>query len=502
MTDFIKRERLCRFFHQSQAQNPAPEMLESQRWGGSHMIELLNSENFREFLEHIDSGIQIVDNRGRIIYCNQRVAYLDQLNRERAVGRHILEIYPSLDHKTSTILKVLETGQPIIDYLQTFVNYNGIKITTINTTLPVRIRGKIKGAVEISRDITQVKNLSERIVDLEAELVGGAARDFPARKGSNRAIYNFIDIIGQNRHILELKSQAFKASRTSSPVMVYGETGTGKELFVHAIHNASARNSQPFIAQNCAALPASLLEGILFGTVKGSFTGADNRPGLFELANGGTLFLDEINSMPIELQAKLLRVLQDGCIRRIGDVGTVYVDVRIIAAASRSPMDAVKSGSLRGDLYYRLNVVSLRIPPLRERKDDMPLLTEYFIRMYNRSMGKEVTGIHSKVKEMFLAYSWPGNVRELQHVIEGAMNMIEGHIITPDNLPHGFNEYFRSGVAVKDNSPSLKQTLEQVERSMILDALRVSDMNTTKAAQLLDLPRQTLQYKILKYDIK
>ena len=311
-----------------------------------------------------------------------------------------------------------------------------------------------------------------------------------------------MDIIGQNRHMLELKSLAFKASRTSSPVMVYGETGTGKELFVHAIHNASPRSRKPFIAQNCAALPATLLEGILFGTVKGSFTGADNRPGLFELANGGTLFLDEINCMPIELQAKLLRVLQDGCVRRIGDVATMYVDVRIIAATSVSPMDAVRSGNLREDLYYRLNVVSLRIPPLKERKDDIPLLTGHFIEMYNGIMGKAVTGVSPMVSKLFYSYSWPGNVRELQHVIEGAMNMIEGPVITPDSLPQGFNEYFKSDAAAKSGSLSLNKTLERMERDMIMRALGVSGMNITKAAQVLDIPRQTLQYKMLKYDIK
>ena len=466
------------------------------------MLELLNGDNFRELLEHIDSGIQVVDNRGIIVYCNKRVAYLDHLNKDRAVGRHILEIYPSLDHKTSTILKVLESGKPIIDHLQTFVNYNGNRITTINTTLPIRVRGRIKGAVEISRDITQVKNLSERIVDLEAELIGDPGGDTPGRKISNRAVYSFMDIIGHNRDMLELKSLAFKVSRTTSPVMVYGETGTGKELFVHAIHNASPRSRKPFIAQNCAALPATLLEGILFGTVKGSFTGADNRPGLFELASGGTLFLDEIDSMPIELQAKLLRVLQDGCVRRIGDAGTVYVDVRVIAATSTIPMDAVRSGSLREDLYYRLNVVSLRMPLLRERKDDIPLLIDHFIDMYNRTMGKAVTGISPKVREMFYSYSWPGNVRELQHVIEGAMNMIESPVITPDNLPQSFKEYFKNDITLKGYGPSLNQTLEQVERDMILSALGVSDMNITKAAQILDIPRQTLQYKMLKHNIK
>lgn len=466
------------------------------------MLDILTGEHFREILEHIDAGIQIVDSRGRIVYCNKQVAFLDHLNREKALGRHILEIYPSLDHNTSTILKVLETGEPIIDHQQTFTNYNGKKITTINTTLPIKVKGRIKGAVEISRDITQVKKLSERIVDLEAELAGESARNIKDRKNGNRAIYTFMDIIGQNKQILELKSLAFKASRTSSPILVYGETGTGKELFVHSIHNASARKKKPFVAQNCAALPATLLEGILFGTVKGSFTGADNRPGLFELAHEGTLFLDEIDSMPVELQAKLLRVLQDGCVRRIGDLNTVNVDVRIIAATSKNPLEAVKNNQLREDLYYRLNVVSLRIPPLRERKDDIMLLVEYFIQMYNRVMGKNVKGIDPSVRDMFYAYSWPGNVRELQHVIEGAMNIIEGRYIGKEDLPRSFREYFKSHLSSKERPPSLKQTLEQVEREMIYNALEASEMNITRAAQLLDIPRQTLQYKMSKYGIR
>ncbi|MBA1334835.1 MAG: Arginine utilization regulatory protein RocR [Firmicutes bacterium] len=466
------------------------------------MLEQLSSENFKEFLDYVDSGIQVVDSRGRIVYCNKHVAYLDDVNRERAIGRHILEIYPSLDHDTSTILKVLETGQPIIDNQQTFINYKGKKITTINTTLPIKVKGRIKGAVEISRDITQVKKLSERIVDLEAELVGDGSRSIKDKKNGNKAVYTFMDIVGQNRQILELKSLAFKASQTSSPIMVYGETGTGKELFVHAVHNASSRRKKPFIAQNCAALPATLLEGILFGTVKGSFTGADNRPGLFELADGGTLFLDEIDSMPVELQAKLLRVLQDGCVRRIGDLDTVYVDVRIIAATSKNPLDAVKARHLREDLYYRLNVVSLRVPPLRERKDDIPLLTDHFIQVYNRTMDKGIREIEPKVRDMFYAYSWPGNVRELQHVIEGAMNIIEGDTLGAADLPHGFNEYFKSDIAMKDRHLSLKDTLEQVEKEMIYNALGTCDMNITKAAEKLDIPRQTLQYKMAKYGIK
>lgn len=470
------------------------------------MIDSLFKENIEEILDHIDDGIHIVDSSGRIIYYNKFAAELDAINPEEAIGRHILEIYPSLTAETSTILQVIKSGTPILNHQQSFRNYRGQVITTINSTIPIKSGRKIIGAVEISKDITEVKKLSEKVVDLQAELLKEDLKEErpQRRKDGSGAIYNFADIIGITEVMLKLKKDALSVSNSPSPVMVYGETGTGKELLVHAIHNASPRRNKPFIAQNCAAIPDTLLESILFGTVKGSFTGAENRPGLFELANGGTLFLDEVNSMSINLQAKLLRVLQDGNVRRVGDTKVTHVDVRIMTAIGTDPREALASRSIRDDLFYRLSVISLRMPPLRERYEDIPVLTKFFIDKYNKILGKNIKGITQSAMDFFMSYPWYGNVRELEHAIEGAMNMADGDEITPKSLPHYLQDIY-----VKNKSKSkraeikpLTETINKVESIMIQRALQKTGGNITRAAEILEIPRQTLQYKINKYNIK
>jgi arginine utilization regulatory protein len=461
------------------------------------MRELLTQENLEIILDYVSDGIQAIDKKGNIIYCNRTSAMLDDINREDAIGRHVLSIYPSLKKETSTLLKVVETGISIFNAEQTYTNYRGKKITTVNSTLPIKLKGEIVGAIEISRNITDVKALSEKLVDLQNKIYGGKDKK---RTESDEAKYTFEDIIGNSKELLKVKSLAMKAAQTVSPILVYGDTGTGKELLVQAIHNAGLRRSKSFVAQNCAALPANLLEGILFGTVKGSFTGADNRPGLFEVADGGTLFLDEINSMPLELQAKLLRVLQDGRIRRVGDIKTTKVNVRVIAATNIDPALAVQKGCLRRDLYYRLNTITIGLPDLKDRKEDIPLLTEHFIKKYNKLLYRNVKGISSEVASIFQSYHWPGNVRELEHVIEGAMNIIDGDIIALDYLPENLIEFHReTGVEAQTEDLPLKTAVENLEKKLIIKALKKSNHNISRAASLLDIPRQTLQYKIKKY---
>lgn len=466
------------------------------------MIDSLFKENIEEILDHIDDGIHIVDSSGKIIYYNKFAAELDAINPEEAIGRHILEIYPSLTAETSTIMKVIRNGHPILNNQQSFRNYRGQVITTINSTIPIKSGRRIIGAVEISKDITEVKKLSERVVDLQAELL--KEKNPPRKKDGSGAIYNFADIIGVADIMLKLKKDALSVSNSPSPVMVYGETGTGKELLVHAIHSASQRRSKPFIAQNCAAIPETLLESILFGTVKGSFTGAENRPGLFELADGGTLFLDEINSMSTNLQAKLLRVLQDNNVRRVGDTKVTHVDVRIMTAINRDPREALSNRTIRDDLFYRLSVISLRMPSLRERYEDIPVLTKFFIEKYNKILGKNIKGISAGAMDFFMSYPWYGNVRELEHAIEGAMNMAEGNEIIPKCLPHYLQDTYsknRSKMKRTEIKP-LTETINKVESIMILRAMQKTGGNITRAAEILEIPRQTLQYKISKYDIK
>ncbi|WP_053954777.1 sigma-54 interaction domain-containing protein [Inediibacterium massiliense] len=463
------------------------------------MEMIFSKSNVEKILDYVEEGIQIIDARGRIVYFNCSAAQYEDLKREEAIGKHILDVYPSLDPETSTLLKAIETGVPTFDIQQSFLSYKGNKITTVNSSFPIKARGKIIGAIEISRNITDVKELSERVMVLQEQLLYKEKKD---HKSQDSTTFTFLDIVGKSKEILKVKELALKASQTSSPVMIYGETGTGKELFVHAIHASSPRRSKPFIAQNCGALPASLLESILFGTVKGSFTGADNRAGLFELADGGTLFLDEINSMPIELQVKLLRVLQDGTIRRVGDIKTRKVDVRIVTASNEDPLIAVEQKRLRRDLYYRLNVVPLVLPQLKEREGDIPLLTQFFIGKFNYQLNKKVEKISNEVLKAFENYDWPGNVRELEHVIEGAMNLMDGDTITLECLPMHFEKYYkknRKKIEIEDIS--LKEALENLEKHMIKDALNKWDQNISHAADELKIPRQTLQYKIKKYKI-
>ncbi len=459
------------------------------------MNELFLRENILEILDYIEEGIHIIDKNGRIIYYNKFAQNIDGIERDKTTGRHLLEVYPSLDFETSTLLTVMKTGKPILKKEQTFINYKGEKITTINSSIPIKSKNKIVGALEISKDITQVRVMSEKIVDLQTKLYNNSVEG--QIKGLETAKYTFLDIIGENEEMLKLKNLALKAAETDTPVLIYGDTGTGKELFVHSIHNSSKRKYKPFISQNCAALPANLLEGMLFGTVKGGFTGAEDRQGLFELAHGGTLFLDEINSMPLELQPKLLRVLQDGYIRPVGGTNIIHVDVRIITATNIPPEEAIENKLLRQDLYYRLNVINFTIPPLKDRRDDIPLLTNHFIKKCNEKLGKSVKGVSDEVMEVFYAYSWEGNVRELENLIEGIMSIYDIEIIELEHLPNKFQPKKKSHTKF-----SLKDTMEDIEKELIEKALDEADYNISYAAEILNIPRQTLQYKIGKYDLK
>ena len=467
--------------------------------------------NIMELLNSLDEGITTIDCNFQIVFLNHKAAKMDNIDINTAIGRHLLEVYPSLSDRTSTLLKVLSTGTPIIDNLQTFKNYKGENITTVNSTVPIRKNKKIIGAVEIARDITRMRRLSEEVVDLKSELILRKSSKKFTLKTDRKAVmnvkllspeksievlkskgYTFMDIIGQSDGMLKLKAFAMKAAASSSPVLIYGETGTGKELFVQSIHNSSERKNKPFIAQNCAALPSTLLEGILFGTVKGGFTGAEDRPGLFELANNGTLYLDELNSMPLDLQAKLLRVLQDGCIRRVGDIKEKELDVRIIASTNIEPSLCVENGLIRNDLYYRINVISLKIPELRNRKSDIPMILDFFIPTYNSKLSKRIRGITKDALERLLAYDWPGNVRELQHMVESIINLKDSGYIEEDDLPDNIK---------KDFNMSLFESLEKIEKNIILECLKLWNNNISQTANYLKIPRQTLQYKLKKYNL-
>jgi len=292
----------------------------------------------------------------------------------------------------------------------------------------------------------------------------------------------------------------------SLPVMIYGETGTGKEVFAQAIHNASSRKDHPFVAQNCAAIPETLLESIIFGTSKGAFTGAMENTGLLELADGGTLFLDEINSMPVTLQSKLLRVLQDGHFCKLGSHKDISVDVRFITALNTPPLDAIKKGQLRKDIYYRLSMMSISIPPIRERPKDIPAFAKMYVQKHNFTFHKQIEFISNELIEKLQKYSWPGNVRELEQVIVYGMSSVSSssHVLEYHDIEAKFERLLQQQCQSdtrQTNAETLREAVAEYERSMIADTLGLTSGNLSKAAKILDIPRQTLQRKVKQYNI-
>ena len=304
--------------------------------------------------------------------------------------------------------------------------------------------------------------------------------------------------------MLRLKQTVGMVANSSSSVLVCGETGTGKELVVSALHNAGWRKSKPFVAVNCAALPENILEGLLFGSRKGAFTGAENRKGLFQEADGGTLYLDEINSMPLNLQAKLLRVLQEKQVMPLGSAQPIAVDVRIVASSNRTVEALLEREELRPDLLYRLNTVTLNVPPLNRRPDDIPLLIDYFLQKYSRILGRPVPCMENNALLFLSNCRWQGNVRELEHAIEAALNVLgEDDTISLEHLPAYLTmreppEVHRSE---QPTGLSLTESLERYEKKLIVQAMTTCHGRIVDAAALLKIPRTTLQYKLEKYHI-
>ncbi|MGE5484017.1 MAG: sigma-54 interaction domain-containing protein [Ignavibacteriales bacterium] len=455
---------------------------------------------FYTMLNTVDEAIHVVNRDGVTVFYNHASADLDLLDPREVIGRPILEVYPSLTAETSTLLRAVRTGRPILNQQQTYVTKKGGVVTTISSTLPLTSGTEIVGAVEVSKNVTRIKELSEKLIDLQLQLSQRKGKPPTAASGQS-ALYTFQDIVGRHPAIAGVKSLGMRAARSNSTVLVYGDTGTGKELLVQAIHNASQRAAMPFIAQNCAALPESLVEGLLFGTIRGAFTGAEDRPGLFELADGGTLYLDEINSLALDLQAKLLRVLQDGKVRRVGDTRVRPVDVRVIASTNMRPEDALAQRKLRADLYYRLNVVYIEIPPLRQRREDISLLVQHFIGKCNDKVGSRIVGVSPEVLEIFMTYEWPGNVRELEHAIEGAAVATEEGLITPCDLPVYLQSAAPKAPASRvtlnlDRTTPVREMLREAEERVIRAAVEECGGNISRAARSLGIPRQTLQRKL------
>lgn len=319
-------------------------------------------------------------------------------------------------------------------------------------------------------------------------------------RGELEEKYKLDNIIGKSFQMQEVYKIVRQVANTKATVLIQGETGTGKTLVARALHFNSSREEKPFIHVNCAAFPETLLENELFGHVKGAFTDAvANKPGKFELANGGTIFLDEIVELSPMLQVKLLRVLQEKEFERVGGVKTIKIDVRVIAATNRDVKKALENGSLREDLYYRLNVVSIKMPPLREHKEDVPLLVEYFLQKFNQESGKNIKEVSPEAMDMLMSYDWPGNGREVENVIERAIILSSEDTLLPQSLPLQVEEEpEKMGVYL----PPEGIALEKVEKSLIMEALKRARGNQSRAAKLLDISRNTLRYRLRKFGIE
>ncbi|MGB9734906.1 MAG: sigma-54-dependent transcriptional regulator [bacterium] len=316
--------------------------------------------------------------------------------------------------------------------------------------------------------------------------------------------YDFKAIVGKSEKILNVLNEIKKVANLKTTVLITGESGTGKELVAKAIHYNSDRKERPFISINCGAIPEHLLESELFGYVKGAFTGAyTNKPGLFEVADGGSLFLDEIGEMPLNLQVKLLRAIEQSQIFRIGDTKSINIDVRFIAATSKELSDEVKKGTFRDDLFYRLNVFNIKLPPLRERQEDIPLLANFFLKKNNAKFSKNIKGFEDAVIDMFLKYKWYGNVRELENVVERACILAEGEFITAEVIPDTIKSKSNTILTgVLDTGFSIKQAQRKLEMDLIQKALKETNGNKTKAAQLLEISLRALMYKLKEYNIE
>ena len=452
----------------------------------------------QKILQLLDEGVHVLDKYGNTILYNEAMSALEKMDLADVIKKPFTEVFTGFNNENSTLLKALHSKTVTKNLKQTYLNKDGKEISTINTTIPVIIDEEVVAAVEVAKNITKIEEMSNTILKLHDEIEKPEKVKYKKVKK-----YNFDNIVGQCDNFLDVIERAKKSSRNSASVFIYGETGTGKELIAQSIHYASSRKDNPFKAQNCAALPESLLEGLLFGTTKGGFTGAVDRAGLFEQANGGTLLLDEINSMPYELQPKLLRVLQENYIRRVGGSTDIPIDVRIITTCNELPEKILEEGKLRKDLFYRLNVISLNVPPLRDRIDDIILLAKMFVDKHNGRFNKHVTDFSDEVYEYLLSYDYPGNARELENMIMSAVSMCENdeHILTGNHfsikrtIEHQIDDYEK----IEDSG--IDKYLGNLEKKIIEKALIDNNCNITKAANALKIKRQTLQHKIKKYNM-
>ena len=447
-------------------------------------------------IEHLGS-VAIVDREGRYVYVNDNWVEGIGVSREKVLGKYVHDLFPN-----TKIDIALETGQSVVGEI--FKGEHTKSILPISYAPLIEDNCIVGGIIyTIFKDTEDLWGYKQKLDKMQNQLEA-YKKELKSIKNSHYTIQN---IIGNSSKIENMKKLIYQASRSNSTVLIEGETGTGKELVAHSIHNLSNRNNSNFIKMNCAAIPIELFESELFGYEEGSFTGAKKggQKGKFELANNGSIFFDEINQLSMMLQPKLLRALQEREIERVGGKNSIQVDVRIIAATNIPLEVLVEKNIIRNDLFYRLNVIKIKIPPLRERLEDIQLIIQGLINKLNIELGSKITGINPKVIEIFNKYSWPGNIRELQNAIERAMNIAWIGQLEPKHFNETIFQNKLSDETIRTSEESDDLSLKSKKNIMIketvIEALNKSNGNKSQAAKLLGISRTVLYEKLKKYNI-
>lgn len=465
---------------------------------------------YNTLLQTMDDAVTVVDQEGRVLSWNERAEDLYHCSKEEIIGQPITDFFKK---ESLMIMSTIEKGNGIVRQY----NQSQPDVHVLVSTLPVIVDNQLVGGISVERNINDIVKLNDGLANTTAYI-----QDLEQKIETMNASDPFYKIKGRSPELGSAIKLAKRVADTDASVLLVGESGVGKELFAQAIHKASGRSEQPFIDLNCGAIPASLFESELFGYDKGAFTGAarEGKKGKFELAKGGTLFLDEIGELPLDLQVKLLRVLQERKFYRVGGNTSIPLDVRIISATNRSLGTMISDGTFRQDLYYRLNVVSIEIPPLRDRIEDIPELIQLFVREFSNKYRRPIPVLDPEVMYIFLHHPWHGNIRQLRNTIEHMIILADEEVIHPNHLPPGFlyqeqhekrpvNRLYgleREAQKRPDGSggtPDLIASLAgQDERNTIQQTLRTTFGNKSAAAKILGISRVTLYNKIKKYGLE
>lgn len=478
------------------------------------MIKALGSgqDQLKRVFDLFPLGVIMTDIEGRVTYYNQAQSKIDNLDPEEIIG--LLEIEVLEPVVGPNIMNVCQkTGQPILGYIYPYRTKKGRIVNAAYWVFPIFDGQAVTGAICFTQPLLGEYHLERPYRNQPIQWASSVPINMPQK-----------NIVGNNQAFQKAVMTVKNNAANPIALLIAGETGSGKEMLAKLAHQASSRRNKPYMALNCSAIPSTLIEGLLFGTVKGSFTGAIDRPGLMEEAEGGTLYLDEIDSMPLDLQPKLLRAIQEMQICRVGSSNKIKLDFKLVSSIGSSPQNALSSGRLRADLFYRLAVMMVNVPPLRERLDDLELLAEHFICKYNNILGKSALKIEARLLNMMKSYHWPGNVRELEHMLAGSLTMVKDeNIIQLEHVPEHYIQAFASDnnqnglfvnkiAPIKTEASALNEVQETFEGPSPIERLKREERklreclteaqgNISKAAKIMGVSRQLFSYRLLKYGL-